>query len=330
MSAVQRLAPRRKRIEADHHFAVRLLEHLVVPTFVLDQGGRVMIWNRACERLTGLLAHEVLGTSDHWRGFYDEPRPCLADLVPAGMPDGFQAPYEKFAHAGSDEGRLSAENWCVMPRLGARRYLAIDAGPIYAETGALVAVVETLRDITVQKEAQLALEALASRDGLTGLANRCLFDAYLEQECQQSQRTGMPLSLLMIDIDHFKPFNDAVGHQRGDACLRQIASLIASEVLRPGDLAARYGGEEFAVILPSTTLDGALVVANRILIAVTMRALPHPASTRARIVTLSIGAACWAHSGPAEPAALIGQADAALYRAKHEGRNQVAATKGLS
>jgi PAS domain-containing protein len=126
------------------------MEHLVVPTFVLDPDGRVMIWNRACERLTGLLGSEVVGTKEHWRGFYDEPRPCLADLVLQGASG--EALYAELAPHTSDPGALTAENWCVMPQIGSRRYLAVDAGPIFSESGELLAVVETLRDITIQHE----------------------------------------------------------------------------------------------------------------------------------------------------------------------------------
>lgn len=152
--------------------AVRLMEHLVVPTFVLDASGQVMIWNRACERLTGIAGSELIGTRDHWRGFYEAPRPCLADLLFAGSAGELGKLYAQHAMTPENHVGLSAENWCAMPGAGSTRYLAIDAGPIYDEHGGLLAVVETLRDITVQKQAQLELETLASSDGLTGLANR--------------------------------------------------------------------------------------------------------------------------------------------------------------
>jgi diguanylate cyclase (GGDEF)-like protein len=293
-----------------------------VPAFVLDKGGSVMIWNRACERLTGLPAREVVGTKQHWRGFYETPRPCLADLLFQGRTEDLHALYAQYALTTSGHFGLSAENWCAMPRRGSVRYLAIDAGPIYDESGELLAAVETLRDITVQKQAQLALEALASSDGLTGLANRRMLDQHLEAECRRARRNATAVSLLMIDIDHFKNYNDAAGHQRGDQCLRQVGNVIASQILRPGDLAARYGGGEFAVILPSTAIDGALTVADRILTAMKAASLPHPASPSANHVTLSIGAACTLGDDPLE---LIAAADAALYRAKREGRNRAIA-----
>jgi diguanylate cyclase (GGDEF)-like protein len=174
----------------------------------------------------------------------------------------------------------------------------------------------------VQREAQTALRALASCDGLTGLANRRMFDECLSQEWRRTERDGSPLSLLMIDIDHFKALNDVAGHQAGDDCLRLVAAAVSSEALRPGDLAARYGGEEFGAILPNTSLDGATVVASRILAAVAALAIPHPAAEIGGFVTVSIGAA-GRSAAQASPALLVSAADAALYRAKRGGRNRV-------
>lgn len=311
---------------AEHAFAVRLMEHLVVPTFVLDPEGHVIIWNRACEQLTGVKASETLGTKNHWAGFYDAPRPCLADLVLEGTSGKFL--YEQLEPLGPDKNALSAENWCVMPQIGSRRYLAIDAGPIFSETGELLGVVETLRDITVQHEAQQSLKALASLDGLTGLANRRTFDQTLERECRRARRTGQPLSLLMIDIDHFKLLNDHLGHQAGDDCLKRIASILGGELLRPGDFAARYGGEEFVVILPITPIDGAEVVAARLIAAVDGLAIPNPKSPFGS-VTLSVGLASINENKDICPDDLVRIADQALYRAKNEGRNRIAsATSG--
>jgi diguanylate cyclase (GGDEF)-like protein/PAS domain S-box-containing protein len=305
-------------------FAVQLMEHLVVPTFVLNAQGQVIIWNRACERLTGVPASEVIGTSNHWCGFYETHRPCLADVVLRGQSDQLHALYSQHVQIFPGEIGLSAENWCVMPRIGSRRYLAIDAGPIYSDTGELVAVVETLRDISVQKEAQLALEALASLDGLTGVANRRVFDEVLEREWRRAERGQGYVSLLMIDIDHFKQFNDAVGHQGGDQCLKEVALLLSSQMHRQDDLVARFGGEEFAVILPSTPLKGALAVADRIVSAIAAFAIPHPASPTAPVVTVSVGVGS-VRPGRADATMLISKADAALYQAKRQGRNRAIA-----
>jgi diguanylate cyclase (GGDEF)-like protein/PAS domain S-box-containing protein len=307
-------------------FSVRLMEHLVVPTFVLDADCRVLIWNRACERLTGLKASEVIGTREHWRGFYDEPRPCLADLIAQGRTEEIDALYADHDHAGEDainaHGR-KAENWCVMPQVGTRLYLAIDAGPIYDESGKLVAVVETLRDMTVQKEAQAELERLATRDGLTSVANRRCFDQTLNIEWRRATRESRTLSLLMIDVDYFKYYNDSYGHQGGDECLRRVAAAMSSVVMRSSDAVARYGGEEFVILLPATDPEGACLVAERIRAAVEKLAMPHAKSEVADHVTVSIGVASIIVTTEGLPTQLIGFADEALYRAKHEGRNRV-------
>lgn len=312
-------------------FSIRLMEQLVVPTFVLDADCCVIIWNNACERLTGIEAGEVIGTREHWRGFYDEPRPCLADLVAQGRLDEIDALYSKWDGKASDSelahGRRT-EQWCAMPQIGSHLYLAIDAGPIYDESGRLVAVVETLRDMTAQKLAQDELQRLATRDGLTNVANRRAFDDRLNTEWRRASRESRALSLLMVDVDYFKDYNDTYGHQDGDDCLRRVAAALVSEVVkRAGDTVARYGGEEFAVLLPTTDPAGALVVAERIRAAVAALDLPHRRSGVASHVTVSIGVASAHDTANSMPARLIAAADAALYRAKHTGRNCVVQAK---
>lgn len=306
----------------DVAFVGQLMESLSVPVFVLDTHARVTIWNRACEQLTGVPAPEVLGTGDHWRSFYDVQRPTLADLVlrtgrdPAQAGEALAAPGD----AGRAAPGLSIESWCDMPRAGRRRYLAADASPIFGANGQLSAVVETLRDLTDEKMAQAALEQLATRDGLTGLANRRCFDDTLQAEWARALRQVQPLSLLMVDVDNFKAYNDAHGHLGGDECLKRVARAVASE-MRANDLVARYGGEEFAVVLPNQSLKGAAIVAERIRSRVEQLQLP--CRFAAGHVTVSIGAAT-AIAGPDNHAnQLVAIADAALYRAKHLGRNRI-------
>jgi diguanylate cyclase (GGDEF)-like protein/PAS domain S-box-containing protein len=303
-------------------YAVRLMEHLVVPTFVLNPMRQVVIWNRACERLTGVAASEVIGTSRHWRAFYGKKRHCLADLVALSQPDKLSALYSE--HSVSRDGLgFSAENWCVMPKLGNQLYLAIDAGPIHDEDGKLIAVVETLRDMTDQKRAENALKTLASVDGLTGVANRRSFDQTLAMEWSRAERTRKPVSLLLADVDHFKLYNDLHGHQKGDECLRAIAAVLGGNGRRPADLPARYGGEEFAVILPETDQDGARGVAERLREVVENLRLAHGAHAAGPCVTLSIGIATQIPDEGLNSDSLLRQADEALYVAKHCGRNRV-------
>ena len=312
----------------EHGFAVKLMELLVVPTFVLDSNCKVIIWNRACERLTGVAASEVLGTSEHWRSFYAQQRPTLADLVIQGRRAEIESLYDQHAPHAEATQNLCTENWCDMPHKGRRRYLAADASPMHDSDGKIIAVVETLRDITDEKKAQIALQQLATRDGLTGLANRRCFDETLQAEWLRASRQQQALSLLMVDVDHFKLYNDANGHLGGDECLQQIALAMAGE-MRANDLVARYGGEEFAVILPNESLNGACIVAERIRARVEQLRLPYQ-SRADKMVTVSIGAATLWPSPDTEtgPKQLLAIADGALYLAKHMGRNRISLPAG--
>jgi diguanylate cyclase (GGDEF)-like protein len=309
--------------ELAHAYAVRLMQHLVVPTFVIDPKRRVVVWNRACERLTGVAASDVLGTSGHWRAFYRERRYCLADLVALGRQEKMGELYPEHTIPDHNGLGIGAENWCVMPKLGNHLYLAIDAGPIHDEDGKLIAVVETLRDMTDQKRAEMALQTLATKDGLTGLGNRRCFDQALEMEWSRARRTGKPLALLFADVDHFKLFNDQHGHQGGDECLRAVAATIGGGALRPTDLAARYGGEEFAIIMPDTDQHSACKVADRLRKAVMELQIKHGAPGAGPWVTLSVGVAAHIPGDEVGTDWILGQADQALYAAKRLGRNRV-------
>ena len=166
------------------------------------------------------------------------------------------------------------------------------------------------------------LRDLALRDGLTGISNRRHFDQQLEIEVGRARRVRASLALLLIDVDHFKAFNDAFGHQPGDRCLRAIAGTVAALVCRPGDLAARYGGEEFAVLLPETDLAGAVELADALRVAVRALELKH--TPELGLVTISIGAAAiWPREQEGSGENLVHAADQALYHAKAAGRDKV-------
>ncbi|MFB8790924.1 MAG: PleD family two-component system response regulator [Potamolinea sp.] len=165
------------------------------------------------------------------------------------------------------------------------------------------------------------LQRLAALDGLTGVANRRRFDEYLEAEWQRMAREKLPLSLILCDIDYFKKYNDAYGHQAGDACLCRVADSLRFCARRSVDLVARYGGEEFAVILPNTTADGAYQVAEEIRTVVNTLEIAHSQSAVSQHVTLSLGVACMYPTPNTSPTMLIAASDAALYQAKAAGRN---------
>lgn len=183
------------------------------------------------------------------------------------------------------------------------------------------------RELRRREQVEAELAVLATTDGLTGLSNRRTFDARLEIEWLRASRNSSPLSLLLIDVDQFKAYNDIYGHQQGDECLRKVAKVIAAEMRRPNDFVARYGGEEIVVLLPDTDEQGAAVVAESIRAQVEALAVHHEANPPSHTLTISIGSVTQApafgrsHAGPAE---LILMADKALYRAKQSGRNRVA------
>jgi diguanylate cyclase (GGDEF)-like protein len=164
------------------------------------------------------------------------------------------------------------------------------------------------------------LERLALNDALTGLANRRQFDVFIEAELGRAHRNQAGLALLMIDVDHFKAFNDHQGHLAGDECLRNISAIITDNIKRPTDLAARYGGEEFAVVLPGTDYVGAFLVAEKIRRAVMQVSIAHGESPEG-IVTVSLGVCACEPNSELRPEDLIGAADKALYVAKASGRN---------
>ena len=174
-------------------------------------------------------------------------------------------------------------------------------------------------------EAAGQLTALAMTDSLTGLPNRRHFDVVLAAEWARAERYGEPISLLLLDVDRFKAFNDCYGHQEGDVCLQRIARAAQAVVQRPGDLLARYGGEEFVAVLPDTDGAGAAKVAERIRDAVTALALPHVGNAACgSIVTVSLGCAAVIPAQETEGATvLVARADALLYEAKRKGRNRV-------
>jgi diguanylate cyclase (GGDEF)-like protein/PAS domain S-box-containing protein len=205
------------------------------------------------------------------------------------------------------------------------RWLQVRTRP--AEDGSAFVVVSDATTIkaseTSLRKSTEQLRTLATTDGLTGLTNRRAFDTALDSEWQRAVRSTKPLSLLMIDVDNFKTFNDLYGHQAGDECLRLVARALSGLARRPGDVVARYGGEEFVILLPETEEDGAFFIAEGVREAVRDLAIEHEGSKK-KVVTISIGLAT--SIGSADPGAcalLISQADNALYTAKSAGRDKV-------
>lgn len=183
----------------------------------------------------------------------------------------------------------------------------------------LLKEIETIR----LEKAKVELEHLSSSDVLTGLTNRRYFDSFLDKEWRMSIRNQTPVSLLFLDVDDFKAYNDNYGHQAGDVCLQKIAAAIRRSVHRSRDLCARYGGEEFVVLLPDTTQESALHIAETIRAGIEMEKIPHSFSRATSHVTVSIGVASIIPQLGIDQSFLVEMADRALYKAKELGRNQM-------
>jgi diguanylate cyclase (GGDEF)-like protein len=184
-------------------------------------------------------------------------------------------------------------------------------------------LMRVVRERTDQlEEANRKLAQMSYVDAVTEVSNRRSFEEELTMEWRRSARSKSRLALLMLDIDGFKDFNDALGHQAGDAALKSVAEVLDLGVRRAGDVVARYGGEEFAVLLPDTDLSGALSLAERLRGAIEARNIWHPAEPRHRL-TVSVGVASMVGGEDRGPSALVNVADGALYRAKRDGRNLV-------
>lgn len=297
------------------------LSHMADALAVYDQDNRLVLCN------------------DQYRSMFPKtaaqrvPGARLGDLLQASLDTGdivnVPAPEQKAWVADMLANRQSSRQHDLV--LGDGRTVAVRIQPGSSGTSVVV-----ISDVTEARRAEKdmanlnrRLDELARTDSLTGLANRRVFDATLAAEVQRSARAGLPLGLLLIDIDHFKDFNDRHGHIAGDACLRQIGQALLRTVSRPADLVARYGGEEFAVILPDTDAPGAWALAQRLLAQIRRLSIDHGAES-ASLVTVSIGVASQRGGDDIDPLRLVRSADAALYRAKAEGRNRAVADAALA
>lgn len=206
----------------------------------------------------------------------------------------------------------------VPPEALARGFLWV----VLANALGFIAANSLQRSLRIQFAQGLLLQRLLSTDSLTNIANRRRFDDILAREWRRCERAGAPLSLLMIDVDHFKAYNDHSGHVQGDEALRQVAKLLGTAAKRPGDLVARYGGEEFVCLLPAVGVAGARAVANRLIEAVRQANILHPCSPSGPRLTISVGSAT-ASDLSGNSLELVAFADKLLYAAKAAGRDQV-------
>ena len=197
------------------------------------------------------------------------------------------------------------------------RHLAV------TENGEFIGLLSAMNFFEYYKDVEEHLSNLAVHDGLTGIYNRRYFDETLAREWKRTMREKAPLSLIMLDIDYFKKYNDTYGHQAGDECLRQVATTISGALRRPADMAARYGGEEFVVVLPNLKLEDSAKFGETIRAKIEALKMEHKQSDANPFITVSLGIASIVPSSISSYEELVGAADKALYSAKNKGRNRV-------
>jgi diguanylate cyclase (GGDEF)-like protein len=303
-----------------------VLRALNIGAIVLDEGARVVLWNCWMDRHSGHGAGAVVG-QDFFALFPELKGKRIEGAVRQALRDNFPSVLSQTLHKAPFALYTSAASRAA----GELMQQAVAVTPLeVAGAGRLCLIQITDVSVAVTRERLLRDQALELRsqtfsDGLTGIANRRHFDVAMEKEVRRAKRAGTPLSLLMIDIDSFKAYNDHYGHQAGDDCLIKVAGALARMLQRPLDLIARYGGEEFAVILPDMDERQSLGLAEAMRAAIVAMAITHEHAEHAQqLVTISIGLAT--HTGQTgELGQLVGAADRALYGAKRAGRNRVLA-----
>lgn len=297
-----------RQLAAKEDLIRALFEAAPDPIFYKDAVGEYLGCNEAYARVVGRSAESLVGLTDE-------------DLHPADIAARSLTSDREAMETGQV---LRDEYWMELPD-GNRILLDTVKCPFRDDSGEPAGLVGICRDITEFRELEDKLRQAATTDALTGLMNRRRLDEVLGEEWARARRQSEPVSVIMADVDHFKNYNDALGHSEGDTALAKVASVIRRCVARPGDVVARYGGEEFTLVLPHTGAAGAMAVAGQVLEAVRRMALPHPASEAADVVTVSLGVAT-AVPGREQPVtSLVKTADAALYDAKNAGRNTVRA-----
>jgi diguanylate cyclase (GGDEF)-like protein len=303
-----------------------VLEGSPIPTFVIGRDHTVLYWNKALEEMSGIRAEEVVGTNRHWRAFYDRERPCMGDLLVDGALDEIPRWYVgKFHKLQLTEEAYDATDF--FPALGGGgKWLRFTAAALRNSKGTLFGAVETLEDITARKLAEEALKEsemrymeLSITDALTKLYNSRHFYSQLKAEAERANRYNHPLSLLLLDIDDFKDFNDTYGHLEGDEVLMRMGKVI-KRCLRATDSGYRYGGEEFTLILPETKGEAAIALAERIREEFeTETFFPRHEENVHKTVSIGVTEAVAGE----DLSRLLRRVDEGMYMAKRQGKNRV-------
>ncbi|MGF6273079.1 two-component system cell cycle response regulator [Massilia sp. UYP11] len=278
---------------------------------LVDCEGRVVYANPACERFLSQPKEVLEGE-------------LLADLIEPPAAGDYAGYFARPLDAEASARCRGTREVLVRQSDGTLHAMDLSLSPVAGGEALFVAL---LHDITHHKQSETALQRAALIDPLTRIANRRHFDAFLDKEWQRAIRSGQPLSLIVLDVDHFKGYNDSLGHAAGDACLQAIAEALQSHAMRPTDLAARYGGEEFVVLLADTASGAAARLGETIRAHVERLAIPNPRAEGPGVVTVSIGVACIVPTLFDDIRTFFISADRAMYEAKARGRNQVVAAQ---
>jgi diguanylate cyclase (GGDEF)-like protein/PAS domain S-box-containing protein len=296
-----RITELEKELERERAQVSAVFAHIPAIFYVKDGAGRYLYGSPYGFRLFGVEQNDALGRTD-----------------PELFPPDLAARFRRSDQRVLDGQHLESESYAVPTPNGPRDFAGVRF-PIPGPDGEPDGVCGFAVDVTERVAMARELERLAATDPLTGLGNRRRLDERLEHEVARAARSGEPLSLLLCDVDWFKAYNDRYGHQSGDACLAQVAHALDEAIRRPADLAARYGGEEFALVLPGTSRDGAVSMAERVRAAVRELGVVHEESDGRGTVTISVG--CATVTGQWTAAEIIALADRALYEAKARGRD---------
>ena len=277
------------------------------PVIITDMKGNIEYVNPAFSKITGYSQEEALGQN---------PRIIKSNMH---TEDFYKNMWNELL-----SGKVWRGEICNQKKDGSLYWESAIISPVKDSQNETVNYIAVKQDISELKRNEEILRNLSLTDGLTGLANRRNFDQTLKSEVLRMRRTSSPLSLMMIDIDMFKDYNDCYGHQAGDECLKSVASVLTKSLKRPGDMSARYGGEEFVLILPETDIHHAMNFAENIRKQIENLKIPHKKSPVSPYVTVSIGVSFADEINQLEAEQLIKLADTALYSAKGKGRNQIA------
>ncbi|MYM81477.1 diguanylate cyclase [Duganella sp. FT50W] len=304
----------RSRSETHEEQAERLrtiVNNMAEGLLIIEADGRIQFTNPACDKYLGYQTEELAGRS-------------ICELLNPLVAQEYLDYFERYAAAPQAAHNHGTREVIIRHRNGSSVCMDLTLTPMYLRQPLFIGL---LHDITHHKQSEDALQRAAMVDPLTMIANRRHFDSFLEKEWQRAMRSGQPLSLVVLDVDHFKLYNDTLGHAAGDACLQQVAQAIAAHALRPTDLAARYGGEEFVLLFAETDGDTAHRLAESIRARIESLQIPHPRSSTSAWLTVSIGVATIHPHHLDNIESLFVAADRAMYVAKEGGRNQVQATK---